>query len=200
MDAEELHHCLEDHKSWLETAGAEGKRLNLSGQCLADAELTGAELEHALLQGTNLERAQMKSANLRHAVMDRCNLDSASLFHAKLNHASLTNAKFVSTNLRQADLRGACLHGTDLRGASLFTTWLPEKTWLILGGTYDIQITHGIWVKVGCQVHAPDKWRAFTRNEIQDMDGERALSFYPRLLDILDCYLGKGPRPDWVLQ
>lgn len=200
MDAAELHHHLEAHKCWLTTRGAEGKRLNLSGQCLAGADLRGAELEHGLFLGTNFEEAQMKSANLRHAVMERCNLTSASLFHAKLNHASLTNAKFVSTNLRQADLRGACLHGTDLRGASLFTTRLPEKTWLILGDIYDIQITHGLWLKAGCQVHTPEQWRAFKRQEIQDMDGERAISFYPRLLDILDCYLGKGSWPEWALQ
>lgn len=30
------------------------------------------------------------------------------------------------------------------------------------------------------------------------MDGERALKYYPRLLDILDFYCGKGERPDWV--
>ncbi|MCX3308262.1 MULTISPECIES: pentapeptide repeat-containing protein [Pantoea] len=200
MDAEALHHHLEAHKCWLATRGAEGKRLNLSGQCLADADLKGAELEHGLFLGTNFEGAQMKSANLRHAVMERCNLTSASLFHAKLNNASLNNAKFLVTDLRQADLRGASLHGTDLRKVLLFTTRLPEKTWLILGDIYDIQITHGLWVKAGCQVHAPAKWRAFSRQEIQEMDGERALSFYPRLLDILDCYLGKGPRPDWVIQ
>lgn len=200
MDAKELHHHLDAHKRWLSSAGVDGKRLNLSGQCLADADLRGAELEHALFLRTNFEGAQMKFANLRFAVMERCNLASASLFRAKLNNASLNNAEFLSTDLRQADLRGASLYDTDLLNVFLFATRLPAKTWLILGDVYDIQITHGLWLKAGCEVHAPDKWRSFTRHEIQKMDGERALTFYPRLLDILDSYLGKGPRPDWVLQ
>ncbi|CNI15594.1 pentapeptide repeat-containing protein [Yersinia frederiksenii] len=30
------------------------------------------------------------------------------------------------------------------------------------------------------------------------MDGKTALKFYPRLLDIIDLYLGKGERPEWL--
>ncbi|MFS1583974.1 MAG: hypothetical protein ACL7AY_15280 [Candidatus Arsenophonus phytopathogenicus] len=30
------------------------------------------------------------------------------------------------------------------------------------------------------------------------MDDRRALEFYPRLLDILDFYLGKDERPCWL--
>ncbi|HDL6748771.1 TPA: pentapeptide repeat-containing protein, partial [Yersinia enterocolitica] len=30
------------------------------------------------------------------------------------------------------------------------------------------------------------------------MDGKTALKFYPRLLDIIDFYLGKGERPEWL--
>lgn len=200
MKPDKLHHHLEEHKRWLVTAGAEGKRLNLSGQCLAGADLTRANLEHALFYGADFERAQLRMANLRYAALDRCNLSYASLFHAKLNHASMNHATFLSTDLRVADLRDARLNGTDLRGVITLTTRLPEKTWLILGETYDIQITHGDWIKAGCQMHTPAQWRAFSRGDILKMDGERALSFYPRLLDILDCYLGVGERPDWVCQ
>jgi hypothetical protein len=30
------------------------------------------------------------------------------------------------------------------------------------------------------------------------MDGEDSLKFYPRLLDIIDFYCGKGERPEWL--
>ncbi|MGS3333251.1 hypothetical protein ACB374_23420, partial [Serratia marcescens] len=31
-----------------------------------------------------------------------------------------------------------------------------------------------------------------------EMDGKMALKFYPRLLKIIDLYLGAGEHPDWV--
>jgi hypothetical protein len=30
------------------------------------------------------------------------------------------------------------------------------------------------------------------------MDGQRALKYYPRLLDLMDFFIGKGDRPDWL--
>jgi hypothetical protein len=30
------------------------------------------------------------------------------------------------------------------------------------------------------------------------MDGRKALKFYPRLLDVIDFYIGKGERPEWL--
>ncbi|PAV01247.1 hypothetical protein CBG25_17760 [Arsenophonus sp. ENCA] len=102
-------------------------------------------------------------------------------------------ANLSGANLRGADLRGANLRGANLRGADL-----PDHTFVIMGEIYPITITNGEYLRAGCQHHSVEKWRKFSKEEIVDMDGRKALEFYPRLLDILDFYLGKGERPDWL--
>lgn len=92
----------------------------------------------------------------------------------------------------------ANLWGADLWKANLWGANLPEHTFAIVGEIYPITITNGELLRAGCQHHQIEKWRQFSREEIAEMDGRKALKFYPRLLDILDFYLGKGERPDWV--
>lgn len=96
-------------------------------------------------------------------------------------------------NLSDASLRGANLSDAILRGANL-----PDNTFVIMSEAYYIQITNGEYVKAGCQNHTVDQWRKFTKREIAEMDGRNAIRFYPRLLDLIDFYLGKGERPEWV--
>ena len=127
----------------------------------------------------------------------------ANLSGANLRSADLRGADLSGANLRSADLRGADLFGADLRGADLFGADLrganlPEKTFVIMGEVYYLQITNGECIKAGCQIHTAEKWRSFTKLEIAEMDGRKAINFYPRLLDIIDFYLGKGDRPDWI--
>ena len=105
----------------------------------------------------------------------------------------------AKADLRGASLYGASLYGADLRGADLRGADLPEKTFLIAGEKYVIQIINGDSLRAGCQSHSVESWRKFTKKDIADMDGKEALRFYPRLLDILDFYLGVGERPDWVV-
>ncbi|EKN5063796.1 pentapeptide repeat-containing protein, partial [Yersinia enterocolitica] len=92
-----------------------------------------------------------------------------------------------------ADLRGA-----DLRGANLSCADLPDRTYVIMGEKYYLQISNGENVRAGCQNHTAEEWRKFSKRDIADMDGKAALKFYPRLLDIIDFYLGKGERPEWL--
>ncbi|WP_334469916.1 hypothetical protein [Arsenophonus sp. PmNCSU2021_1] len=84
------------------------------------------------------------------------------------------------------------------RKANLIGANLPEHTFVIMGETYPIIITNGDYLHAGCQHHSVEKWRQFSKEEIAEMDGRKALEFYPRLLDILDFYLGKGERPCWL--
>ncbi|MDQ9205558.1 hypothetical protein QBS70_13925 [Cronobacter sakazakii] len=81
----------------------------------------------------------------------------------------------------------------DLRGADL-----PDLTYVIIGEKYFISITNGEYVRAGCQNHTAEEWREYSKHEIAEMDGRKALKFYPRLLDIIDFYLGKGERPGWL--
>ncbi|EDQ9399937.1 pentapeptide repeat-containing protein [Salmonella enterica] len=128
----------------------------------------------------------------------RANLRDANLRDAYLRDANLRDAYLRDANLRGADLRGADLCGADLRGADLCGADLPDLTFVILGEKYFISITNGEYVRAGCQNHTVEEWRKYSKREIAEMDGRKALKFYPRLLDIIDFYIGKGDRPDWL--
>ncbi|EBN3217415.1 pentapeptide repeat-containing protein [Salmonella enterica] len=133
----------------------------------------------------------------------RANLCDANLCDANLCDANLCDTNLRDTNLRGAnlcgsDLRGANLCGSDLRGANLCDANLPDLTFVILGEKYFISITNGEYVRAGCQNHTVEEWRKYSKQEITEMDGRKALKFYPRLLSIIDFYLGAGEWPDWV--
>ncbi|WP_145507611.1 pentapeptide repeat-containing protein [Yersinia hibernica] len=117
---------------------------------------------------------------------------------ANLRGADLCGANLRDANLRGADLRGANLCDADLCGANLRDANLPDRTYIITGKKYFLQISNGENVRAGCQSYTADEWRKFSKREIADMDGKTALKFYPRLLDIIDFYLGKGERPEWL--
>ncbi|EAZ2922764.1 pentapeptide repeat-containing protein [Salmonella enterica] len=168
MNSADLSKILEEHKVWITSMRESGSRADLRGANLRGANLCGADLRDADLCGANL-----------------C---GANLFGADLFGADLLGADLCGANLRDADLCGA-----DLRGANL-----PDLTFVILGEKYFISITNGEYVRAGCQNHTVEEWRKYSKQEIAEMDGRKALKFYPRLLDIIDFYIGKGERPDWL--
>ena len=133
--------------------------------------------------GANGSKANLRDADLR----------DADLRGADLRGADLRGADLCDADLCDADLCGADLCGADLRGANL-----PDLTFVIMGEKYFISITNGEYVRAGCQNHTAEEWRKYSKHEIAEMDGRKALKFYPRLLDIIDFYLGKGARPDWL--
>ncbi|EBT0802189.1 pentapeptide repeat-containing protein [Salmonella enterica] len=183
MNSADLSKILEEHKVWITSMRESGSRADLRG-----ANLRGADLRGADLRGANLRGADLRGANLRGADLRGANLRGANLRGANLRGADLRGA-----DLRGADLRGADLFGADLRGADL-----PDLTFVILGEKYFISITNGEYVRAGCQNHTVEEWRKYSKQEIAEMDGRKALKFYPRLLDIIDFYIGKGERPDWL--
>ncbi len=138
-------------------------------------------------------RANLYGADLRGA-----NLYGADLRGANLCGADLRGANLCGANLCGANLCGANLCGADLRGADLYGADLPDLTFVILGEKYFISITNGEYVRAGCQNHTVEEWRKYSKQEITEMDGRKALKFYPRLLSIIDFYLGAGEWPDWV--
>ncbi len=168
MNSADLSKILEEHKVWITSMRESGSRANLRGANLRDADLCGANLCGANLRGANLRDANLRGADLR---------------DANLRDANLRDANLCGANLRDADLRGADL---------------PDLTFVILGEKYFISITNGEYVRAGCQNHTVEEWRKYSKQEIAEMDGRKALKFYPRLLDIIDFYIGKGERPDWL--
>ncbi|END0787354.1 pentapeptide repeat-containing protein [Salmonella enterica] len=178
MNSADLSKILEEHKVWITSMRESGSRANLRG-----ADLRGADLRDADLRDADLCGADLYGADLR----------GAKLYGADLRYADLRDANLRGANLRYADLRGAKLYGADLRYANL-----PDLTFVILGEKYFISITNGEYVRAGCQNHTVEEWRKYSKQEIAEMDGRKALKFYPRLLDIIDFYIGKGERPDWL--
>ncbi|EAO3072588.1 pentapeptide repeat-containing protein [Salmonella enterica] len=173
MNSADLSKILEEHKVWITSMRESGSRANLCGADLRGANLCDANLCNANLRGANLCGADLRDANL---------------YGANLCDANLCGADLCDANLRGADLRGA-----NLRGANL-----PDLTFVILGEKYFISITNGEYVRAGCQNHTVEEWRKYSKQEITEMDGRKALKFYPRLLSIIDFYLGAGEWPDWV--
>ncbi|EGP3057292.1 pentapeptide repeat-containing protein [Salmonella enterica subsp. enterica serovar Bareilly] len=208
MNSADLSKILEEHKVWITSMRESGSRAdlrgaNLRGANLRDADLRGANLCGANLCGANLcgadlRGANLRGANLRDANLRGANLRDADLCGANLCGANLCGADLRGANLRGANLRGANLCGADLRGANLRDADLPDLTFVILGEKYFISITNGEYVRAGCQNHTVEEWRKYSKQEIAEMDGRKALKFYPRLLDIIDFYIGKGERPDWL--
>ncbi|HGX2669762.1 TPA: pentapeptide repeat-containing protein [Salmonella enterica subsp. enterica serovar Newport] len=188
MNSAYLSKILEEHKVWITSMRESGSRANLYGADLYGADLRGADLRGANLRGANLYGADLRDANLRDA-----NLYGADLYGADLRGADLRGANLRGANLYGADLRDANLRDANLRGANL-----PDLTFVILGEKYFISITNGEYVRAGCQNHTVEEWRKYSKQEIAEMDGRKALKFYPRLLDIIDFYIGKGERPDWL--
>ncbi|EEJ8781126.1 pentapeptide repeat-containing protein [Salmonella enterica subsp. enterica] len=198
MNSADLSKILEEHKVWITSMRESGSRANLCGADLRGANLYGANLCGADLRGANLYGADLRGANLRDADLCDADLRGADLRGADLRGANLRDADLCDANLRGADLRGADLRGANLRDADLCDANLPDLTFVILGEKYFISITNGEYVRAGCQNHTVEEWRKYSKQEIAEMDGRKALKFYPRLLDIIDFYIGKGERPDWL--
>ncbi|EDU4467073.1 pentapeptide repeat-containing protein [Salmonella enterica subsp. enterica serovar Cotham] len=183
MNSADLSKILEEHKVWITSMHESGSRADLRGADLRNANLYGADLRGANLRGANLRGANLRGANL---------------YGANLRGADLCGANLYGANLRGADLCDANLRGADLCDANLCGANLPDLTFVILGEKYFISITNGEYVRAGCQNHTVEEWRKYSKQEIAEMDGRKALKFYPRLLDIIDFYIGKGERPDWL--
>ncbi|EBJ8523879.1 pentapeptide repeat-containing protein [Salmonella enterica] len=198
MNSADLSKILEEHKVWITSIRESGSRANLCGANLCGANLCGANLCGANLCGANLCGANLCGANLCGANLRGASLCGADLFGADLFGADLFGANLRGASLCGADLFGADLFGADLFGADLCGADLPDLTFVILGEKYFISITNGEYVRAGCQNHTVEEWRKYSKQEIAEMDGRKALKFYPRLLSIIDFYLGAGEWPDWV--
>ncbi|BBK11661.1 hypothetical protein TMSI_20530 [Klebsiella quasipneumoniae] len=188
MNTVELRKILDDHKVWVESFRKRGSCADLCSAALRDADLRDANLRGAAIGGANLLGADLCGADLRDA-----NLRGSNLCGAALRHASLLGAHLCGADLRDSDLLGADLCGADLRDADL-----PDLTFVIMGMEYAITITNGEYLQAGGMNHKIEDWRQFSKRDIAEMGGRRALKFYPRLLDVIDFYISKGSRPEWL--
>jgi len=147
----------------VETAIAEGA--NLRGADLGGADLGGADLREANLWGANLGGADLRGANLWDANLGGADLRGANLWDANLGGADLREA-----NLWGANLGGANLWDADLWGAKNAPLIIPTLRWLVCINGFG-------YMRIGCQNHKVEQWKAFTDQEISRMDSD-ALKFW----------------------
>jgi uncharacterized protein YjbI with pentapeptide repeats len=110
-----LEEALGNHKEWLDSRGAAGRKANLREAKLEGTELISANLRYADLQDANLRAADLLLADLRDACLVRANLQDSCLVGANLEGANLEGASLESA----MGLVPRQLAGTNLRDASL---------------------------------------------------------------------------------
>lgn len=114
----DLREAIEQHASWLDSAGEAGARADFSSKHLEGADLVDARLSGSILLKTSVKGADLTLADLR----------GATLVQANLANANLLGTKFDQADLQAADLRGAAgLLGAQLAGTNLFGAQLPES-------------------------------------------------------------------------
>jgi uncharacterized protein YjbI with pentapeptide repeats len=116
---EELAQILEDHKAWLQTVGADGKRADFSERLLREVDLKGVCLREALFRKTDLRMVDMTQAELDKADFWEASLEGCTLSQANLRSANLESAKILSVDESKADVSGADLTAANLAHAIL---------------------------------------------------------------------------------
>jgi uncharacterized protein YjbI with pentapeptide repeats len=97
--------------------GCDLSGLNLSGENLFFADLTGAKLRNVIADGTNFGNARLRGADFSGASLRGANFSSSYtrtvLEGASFANANLRGASFANTHLGCVDLRNADLGGAD---------------------------------------------------------------------------------------
>ncbi len=115
----DLDAILRDHKLWVDSHGAKGRRADFKASDLTRADLAGADLEDIDADGTDLTAATLTGANLDGANLKNTYLggETDKAAGAVLKGADLSGADLDGSTLNRADLTGAILIGANLNGA-----------------------------------------------------------------------------------
>ena len=109
MEPEAIAQVLRDHKQWLDSNGADGKRAVLTGTDLSQSDLTKSILTEAIINQANLNEAILIEVDLSRAILRRSTLMNANLVRANLSHAVASKTDFYEANLSRANLEYAVL-------------------------------------------------------------------------------------------
>ncbi len=156
-----LEEALANHKEWLDSRGAAGRKASLREGKLEGMELISANLRYADLQDANLRAADLLLADLRDACLVRADLQDSCLVGANLEGANLEGASLESamglvprqlagTNLRDASLPAQMMQFDALAefsrasqaSARMFKVVLSASflSWLMIWKTKDVQL------------------------------------------------------------
>lgn len=188
MRHEEMEEILEQHTIWVESFHKKGERANFNCEDLTRLNFRGTNLSGAIFKNCYMQFVDLSDANLSYA-----DFSNADLLGANLNNANLRYVNFHCANLNGVELRFS-----NLEGANLYRAILPDSTFVITGEKYFISIVNGNCVRACHESYLVDEWRNFSKEDLLTLDRQSAVDFYPRLLDIIDFYCGKGERPAWL--
>ncbi|MFO1242106.1 MAG: pentapeptide repeat-containing protein [Rickettsiales bacterium] len=105
VNQEQVDDMLRRHVLWLETHGAEGKRVNFRNVDLRNVSLAGANLTQASLRGAILTGVDMTAVG--------------TMQEADFTEAMLNGANFSGTNLRRANFASVTAEGANFSGAHM---------------------------------------------------------------------------------
>ena len=140
-----------------------------TGEVLFSCEIPDG-MESGMIARHAVETAIAEDANLRGADLRDANLGGADLWGANLRDADLGGANLGGADLWGANLRDADLGGANLGGAKNAPLIIPTLRWLVCINGFG-------YMRIGCQNHKVEQWKAFTDQEISRMDSD-ALKFW----------------------
>ena len=97
-------------------------------------------------------------------------MESGMIARHAVETAIAEGADLRDADLRGANLRGANLWGANLRDAKNAPLIIPTLRWLVCINGFG-------YMRIGCQNHKVEQWKAFTDQEISRMDSD-ALKFW----------------------
>jgi len=127
-------------------------------------------LEIDTMVGADLENVYLEEANLKNV-----NLINARLSGARLSGADLSGADLSGADLSDADLSDVGLWGTVGNREEIVTLQTPE---CIVNMTKDI-------IQIGCENHTHRAWHEFNDEDIRELGGAQALSFWKEYKTII---------------
>jgi len=140
-----------------------------TGEVLFSCEIPDG-MESGMIARHAVETAIAEGAKIRGADLRGADLRGANLGGANLRYANLWGADLRGANLGDADLRGADLRGANLGGAKNAPLIIPTLRWFVCINGFG-------YMRIGCQNHKVEQWKAFTDQEISRMDSD-ALQFW----------------------
>jgi len=136
--------------------------------CSVVADTLKEAVVKSVASGADLYGADLSGADLSRADLSRADLSGADLSGADLSRADLSGADLSGANLYGANLYGANLSRADLSGANLYGEILAISPLFITGPHWRVTVTES-FLRIGCQHHSHEAWKAFTDTEIQCM-------------------------------
>lgn len=190
----ELNATLDKHQLWINSNRLSGERATLNRCDFFGVDFSAYDLRWVDFLNCNLRNSCWGDADLRSVNFSGSDLRDSIFGKADMRFSYLENTDMRSSFLSNCNLECAYFSNTSLTKAKL-----PKKSYVLLGEKYEIYIFHeGKHVQASSRNCSADDWRNYSKKEILDMGGEEFVIFYPRLLEILDFYLGKGTSPEWV--